>query len=303
MDAVSQIARAVLYEGYILWPYRRSALKNRQRWTFGAVLPEGWSAEHPDDLCTIQGQYLVEGAGSPAVTASVRFLHVVERRLRDAEGRWVDELDGHLAWEEATERELQVPGPIAICAGTEEEPVPGGAIVRTWEGLEGYSEYATEPVAPGLSRLTVRVANTTPWTGDDRQEALRRSLVSTHVALHVEAGAFVSLTDPPEHLREHAEACRNIGTWPVLVGDRSAMLSAPIILEDFPRIAPESPGDLFDGGEIDQLLILNILSLTEDERREMRASDPRAREILDRCAALGRDELMSLNGRWSHDLG
>ena len=82
----------------------------------------------------------------------------------------------------------------------------------------------------------------------------------------------------------------------MLVGDRSTMLSAPIILEDHPRIAPESPGDLFDGGEIDQLLILNILSLSEAEQREMRDSDPRAREILERCAALGPEDLMRLHG-------
>ena len=61
-------------------------------------------------------------------------------------------------------------------------------------------------------------------------------------------------------------------------------------------IAPESPGDLFDGGEIDQLLILNILSLTEEEKAEMRATDPRAREILERTEALTPEELMRLHG-------
>ncbi|MCW3028142.1 MAG: hypothetical protein JWN81_1353 [Solirubrobacterales bacterium] len=74
------------------------------------------------------------------------------------------------------------------------------------------------------------------------------------------------------------------------------MLCSPIILEDHPRIAPESPGDLFDGGEIDQLLILNILSLTDEEKAEMRATDPRAREILERTEALTPDQLMRLHG-------
>ena len=80
-------------------------------------------------------------------------------------------------------------------------------------------------------------------------------------------------------------------------GERHTLLSSPIILEDHPRIAPESPGDLFDGGEIDQLLILNILSLTEEEKDEVRASDPRAREVLDRSEALSPEELMRLHGR------
>jgi hypothetical protein len=74
------------------------------------------------------------------------------------------------------------------------------------------------------------------------------------------------------------------------------VLASPIILEDHPRIAPESPGDLFDGGEIDQMLTLNILTLTDEEKAEMRATDPRAREILDRTEALSEDELMSLHG-------
>jgi hydrogenase maturation protease len=303
---MSAIARAVLYEGYILWPYRRSAPKNRSRWTFGAVLPPAWCERHPDDSSLIQGQYLVEGA-DPAVTAIARFLQVVQRRLRDDAGRWVDELDGHLAWEEATERSLVLSGegeaPLLITAGEEEEPVAGGTVVRSWEALTGTVSASTERLERDLVRFTVRVRNTSAWDGEDRQETLRHALVSTHIALSVRGGAFVSAIDPPEALREHARACRNVGTWPVLAGeegDRSQLLSAPIILEDHPRIAPESRGDLFDGGEIDQLLILNVLALSDEERREMAGSDPRAREILERCTALGADELMSLHGRWRH---
>jgi hypothetical protein len=74
------------------------------------------------------------------------------------------------------------------------------------------------------------------------------------------------------------------------------MLSSPIILEDFPRVAPESPGDMFDGGEIDQLLILNILALTDEEKAEMAATDARSREILERVEALTPDQLMALHG-------
>src|SRR5205085_4852473 len=98
-----------------------------------------------------------------------------------------------------------------------------------------------------------------------------------------------SLADPPPELRAAAAECRNLGAWPVPVGeppDGSTVLSSPIILEDYPRVAPESPGDLFDGGEIDQLLILNILAMTDEEKAEMRASDPRAAEIIDRSEAL-----------------
>ena len=313
MDPVRAIADAVLYEGYLLWPYRRSATKNQRRWTFGGVYPRAHSERHPDDRATMRTECLLEGGADARVTVAVRFLHVVARQvMRDGEP--VDELvaggERHLSWDEAVERELtvQAPGrtPVAIAAGSREEPLPGGAIVRSWEALAGTVEVHSEPVADGVRRIAVEIANTTPWDteptssagtgGAEREDALRRTFCSTHTVLRTSAGAFVSQTDPPEHLRAAAAECRNEGTWPVLVDEHHTVLSSPIILEDHPRIAPESPGDLFDGGEIDQMLVLNILSLTDAEKAEMRDSDPRAREILERTEALSQEELMALHG-------
>jgi hypothetical protein len=303
VDPVRAIADAVLYEGYMLWPYRRSATKNQRRWTFGGIYPRAHSELHPDDAWTMRTECLLEGGAGARVQVAVRFLHVVARQmLRDGEP--VDELTAggqrHLSWDEAVEREVVIdaPGraPLAIAAGSEQEPLPGGAIVRSWEALEGAVDATVDPVADGLSRIAVEIVNTTPWRRDDREAALRRTFCSTHTVLRASGGEFVSQTDPPDRLRAAAAACRNVGTWPVLVDGRHTVLSSPIILEDHPRIAPESPGDLFDGGEIDQLLVLNILSLTDAEKAEMRDSDPRAREILERTEALTEDELMRLHG-------
>jgi hypothetical protein len=307
-DELRRLADAVLYEGYILWPYRRSALKNQRRWTFGGVFPPAHSAVHADDRSAIRAECLLE-AEEPQVEATVRFLHVVARQVIDARGRAVDELEAgstrYTSWDEASERELAAaPGrtPIVVAAGSEEERLPGGAgrIVRSWQALTGEVEVRTDRLREGLFRVTVVIANETPWAGNDREEALRHSFCSTHAVLRATEGAFVSSADPPGHLSELAAACKNVGVWPVLVGEegaRDTVLASPIILSDYPRIAPESPGDLFDGGEIDRLLILNVLSLTEAEQAELRATDPRAREILDRCAALGPDELLPLHGR------
>jgi hypothetical protein len=160
-------------------------------------------------------------------------------------------------------------------------------------------EVEAEPLREGLFRVTVRITNSTPWEGEDRESTLKQTFVSTHTTLEVEGGEFVSLIDPPEELRGAAQGCENIKTWPVLVGEkgeRNMMLSSPIILYDYPQIAPESPGDLFDGTEIDQMLILNVLTLTDEEKEEVRASDPRAREILERAEALSPEELMNLHG-------
>ena len=297
MDAVRAIADAVLYEGYLLWPYRRSAMKNQRRWTFGGVYPRAHSERHPDDRATMRTSLLLEGEGGYDVT--VRFLHVVARQvMRDGEP--VDELaaggERHLSWDEATERELG-PGPFAIAAGSSTEPLLGGAIVRSWEELRGDVAVSEERVGDGVRRISVAISNTTPWDGVDRELALRRTFCSTHAVLRASGGAaFVSQADPPAHLRAAAAECVNDGAWPVLVEGREVVLASPIILEDHPRIADESPGDLFDGGEIDQLLVLNILSLTDEEKAEMRDTDPRAREILERTEALTEEQLMRLHG-------
>jgi hypothetical protein len=326
VDAVKKIAEAVLYEGYILWPYRRSAKKNQQRWTFGGVYPRAYSeARGEDDPWIMQTQCPLSGDEASTIEVKVRFLHVTERKVGVKKGEtleFVEELrvggELYLPWDEATEREIAVgrfkfsellESPkrvgIDIPGGSSEEPLADptreavGAVVRSWRALCGTVEVEAEPLRDGLFRVTARITNTTPWGGEDRESTLRQTFASTHTVLEVEGGEFVSLMDPPEEFREAVRGCENLRTWPVLVGEegeRSMMLSSPIILYDYPQIAPESPGDLFDGGEIDQLLILNILTLTDEEKEEMRASDPRGREILTRCESLSPEQLMNLHG-------
>jgi hypothetical protein len=345
VDPVRAIADAVLYEGYVLWPYRRSALKNQRRWTFGGVYPRAHSEGRDDDPWTMRTECLLEGDEATRVDVRVRFLHVVERQVLRLERHALEPVDEltvggarHLTWSEAVEREIgadelspaelaaarepaaaepaaaeaaaaeaaaRLEIPIAIEAGCADEVVrdesgrPAGALRRSWSGLDGAIEIGATRLRERLFRLSVTVSNTTPFAGGGRERALERTFCSTHTVLRARHGEFVSLTDPPAELAGDARACRNEGAWPVLVGEegeRHTLLSSPIILEDHPRIAPESPGDLFDGGEIDQMLVLNILTLTEEEKAEMRATDPRTREILERTEALTPDELMKLHG-------
>ncbi len=324
-DPVRAIADAVLYEGYILWPYRRSALKNQRRFTFGGVYPPAHSEQHPDDPPRMRSEVLVLGDGDPVIQVTVRFLQVVNRDAARRVGERLEPVDEllvggqrYLRWEEAVEREIQpAPAavsrllaeasttPIAIGGGSATEELvgpagqPEGALVRSWRELQGNVALQAEVCEDGCWRVRAEVQNCTAFAGGSRQSALEQTFCSTHMLLRVSGGQFVSLTDPAPELAAAAEGCENLGNWPVLVGEageRTTMLCSPIILEDYPRIAPESPGDLFDGGEIDQLLILNILTLTDEEKAEMAASDPRAREILERTEALTPDQLMALHG-------
>jgi hypothetical protein len=327
-DPVESIARTTLYEGYVLWPYRRSALKNQRRWTFGGVYPRGFCELAAEgDAWRIRCDVLVEAADATALGVELRFLHAVHRQVLEIpadgdEPRPVDRLDAdgrrHLTWDEATERRFRVPEAdagallaaprvedVEVTAGTAREEIRDadgavtGFLLRAWEPVEARIRLRAEPAGDGLLRLTTEVENRSGWRGSRRDEAQRRSLLSTHLVFHARGGDFCSLTDPPAAAAGAAAGCRNEGVWPVLVGDgsrRDTVLASPLILEDFPRVAPESPGDLFDGGEIDQLLLLNVLALSDEEKAEMAASDPRAREVLERTEGLSRDDRMRLHG-------
>ncbi len=324
-ELVDRVVRAVLYEGYLLYPYRPS-VKNRQRWTFGGLYPPACCTAGSGDAGSVQTECLVAGGPTAAVAATVRFLHLQARRVAELPAwRFVETLkvgdQWWQTWQEAVEREVPAGESIlgelaarprrnafAFAARREEELLRDpagevvGALVRELQPVAGEVELAAAQVAEEVYKLTVRVENRTPWEPDGtpaRDEALLRALVSTHTVLGVRGGAFVSLLDPPETCREPAAGCRNLGTWPVLVGtegDTDTLLSSPIILYDYPQVAPESPGDLFDATEIDEILTLRILTLTEDEKRRMAAVDERARALLQRTEALTGEQTTALHG-------
>ena len=318
---IEAIANAVLYEGYMLYPYRPSSVKNRQRWNFGVVYPRNYSeAQHGTDPWFTRTECLVQGTGQTRITAKVRFLQAISRTLRGAQNSQM--IGQHSqAWQEATERNVVVEArrldelvdaPISpvvdlppseatesIC---DADGRITGQIVRTQELILARVVLRASRINDDLYKITFEVANEGNVVDPDfadRDSALMRSLLSAHSILSVKGGEFVSLLDTPEELKDFAAQCKNVGTWPVLVGEenqRDAILSSPIILYDYPQIAPESAGDLFDGTEIDEILALRILTLTEDERHEMRHGDERARQILERTETLPEEQFLKLHG-------
>jgi hydrogenase maturation protease len=316
---VDQIANAVLYEGYLLYPYRPS-VKNRQRWTFGGLYPPSYSrAQEGTDPCSMQTECLVLRSDRAALSVRVRFLHLQVRRVEGVPPELL--AGGPPDWQEAVEREV-APGDFPLAAlrahpescsfafpaWREVEPwrgpdgAPFGTVVRERRSIHGSVDVSAKHAGEGIDRVRIRVRNETPFEPPDptnRDEALMHSFVSTHAILGLREGDFVSMLDPPESCRDLVATCRNIGSWPVLVGEpgeKDTMLSAPIILYDYPQISPESPGDLFDATEIDEILTLRILTLTEDEKRAMAGVDERARALLERTESIAREQLLGLHG-------
>ena len=300
LDAARSIADAVLYEGYILYPYRASAQKNRSRWQFGVVMSPGYAAVDPTERSFVQTECVLEHAGQPTVEVVVRFLQVQRRTST-----------GKPSWDEAVEREVTVAvdaehllrgGRVAgfeLTAGEERD----GNVVRRRERVSGIVSVQADPL-PGpwrAARLRVRVDNHSapdPVPGS-RDEALPTALVAAHLIIGVRGGEFISMTDPPEWAKPEVEACQNLGCWPVLAGPsggRQVMLSTPIILYDHPEVAAESPGELYDGTEIDEILSLRTLALSDAEKAEARATDPRAAALIDRVEALDAADFGRMHG-------
>ena len=342
LEQVKEIANAVLYEGYLLYPYRQSALKNRTRWTFGVVYPREYSeANGGIDPWTMHTECLVEGrADDISLDVTVRFLHLLVRtviRPSAAKDESVEKnssewsLASHLADEplqEGQEREVNALNlslhdllahprrvPIEFPAARMVESsmdVTATEVIREQQAITGAFILTAEQVdtnrtsdigspARGIFKLSVEIENATPETGavtSRRDAVLFHSFVSTHTILQVRQGSFISLLETPEELQPLVKKCQNLRTWPVLVGnqgERDVMMSSPIILYDYPQIAPESPGALFDGTEIDEILSLRIMTLTDEEKEQMR-QDERTREILDRTEALTAEQFMKLHG-------
>ncbi len=320
---VDQIASAVLYEGYLLYPYRPS-VKNRQRWTFGGLYPRSYcELRGGTDAWFSQTECLVEANAGAAISVRARFLHLQVRRVDpvDHPPEGPCQFDPPSTWQEAVERAVEVgeqelaglvegiriqpfsfPTTRGIETSDSSPGAPQATVVREQNAIAGSVEVSAECVAGGIYRLRIRVRNDTPFDAaalHDRDLALLSSLVSTHTIVSVREGGFISLIDPGERWCDLAAWCQNIQSWPVLVGvagERDAMLAAPIILYDYPQIAPESPGDLFDSTEIDEILTLRILTMTDQEKQAMAAVDERARALLERTESMAREQLMGLHG-------
>ncbi|WP_445188283.1 hypothetical protein ACTXG6_14310 [Pseudonocardia sp. Cha107L01] len=346
MDQVAKVADTVLFEGYLLYPYRASAQKNQLRWQFGVLTPQDWAQRHSETWyshteCLLEPDRGPDDTVRTVLRVRLRFLRLRRRRVQRADGpdRFVDvtELtvgdDLYLAWDEGIPAVVdtvlpvadllagEVTVPVELPAETTEEALTNGTgrvagrVLRESWPIRAAITASAEPVPGpyGAVQLRLRVTNLgdaadehgagtdagTDGAQPDRDTALQSSLIGAHSILALSDGQFLSMTDPPEWARPASAACANEHTWPVLAGPPERprlVLSSPIILADFPEIAPESPNEMFDGTENDEILTLRTMVLTDAEKREARATDPRAAALVDAVDSMPPEIFERLHG-------
>jgi hypothetical protein len=280
------VADAVLYEGYVLYPYRASAQKNQLRWQFGVLAPPSYATSSGSERSSMRSEVIIEPRDRPVLHVRIRCLQVrqrlVDRTSDDGTSFFaVDSLDYESAdqtpstimpWDEALEHEIDL-DPVAllsladeqarldfVLAGSEDVELLRnqqagivGRVIRKSNEVRGSIRVSADRLDgdDGALKVTIEVENSTAWAqpGADRDAAMRRSLVAVHTLVGVGDASFVSMLEPAPFFEQAVAGCRNDGTFPVLIGDevsRNVMLSSPIILYDFPAVAPESAGEFCD---------------------------------------------------------
>jgi hypothetical protein len=265
---LEQLLGTLVYEGYALYPYTPGATKNATPTPFGIVYPSAYARCAPSTFDRLRMQGIAHADGDAVLAGEVRFLQGSGER------------------HQALPRRLEAPGrALSDLAGKPHvEPFEHG-------GLHGRVRMSADDLGDGRWRVMLCVHNTTPVPdGLDRAGALAASLLSTHPVLRLEGGRFVSPLEAQEAQSEN--------TFPVLATDADdALLGAAIMLPDHPRLAPESRGDLFDGTEIEEALLLHVLALSDEERAAISAADPAVREMVARAAAATPEDIFALHGR------
>jgi hypothetical protein len=333
LDLARTVADAVLYEGYLLYPYRATSRKNHARWQFGVLGPPGAAEQGVGEESSMSVQCLLDlgratqnASPAPTVTIHLRFLQL-QRRVVEAPDTCepsgfipVDQLvvedDLVLSWDEAVEQEQSWPAfsfaeladgivrQVEVAGGDEIEPLATadgsvvGRIVRRRSPLSAELK-AKSTELDGYLHLTISVENTAAVRPANPDDAIRTSLIGAHLLIESSNAHFVSLLEPPAGAADAAAGCRQHRCWPVLAGppgSTDVVLGSPIILYDYPEVAPESAGALFDSTEIDEILTLRVMTMTDEEKAEARATDPRAREIVDRCEQMTPEALQQLHG-------
>jgi hypothetical protein len=260
----------LLWEGYALYPYTRGTAKNATPTPFGIVYPPAYAVASGGARSALVLRGLALAPVRAPVSAELRFLQASGSR------------------HEAVERRVsfRTRALSELVSEPEEQTFAG-------DGLCARVRLSARPLEGGAHAVELRVENTTAFeaAGAGRAEALASSLLSTLPSLQLGEGRFASPLD-------EGAAVRSENTFPVLAtAADDVLLGATIMLPEHPQIAPESRGDLFDGTEIEEALLLHVLALSDDERAFIERDDPAVRAMIERAAAATPAEILALHGR------
>ena len=284
--------------------FRRGyALQPASMPTYAGIFPARWShAVEGRDPARVQTQCLLEATAGARIDVTVEFLqqvrHTLPLSLTEASPNAHPAVAGaehHETWIGLVPRRIHIPDlvvadvpqcidrTIHIDAGSCEHGIRGadgivcGTVCRRWQALRGRIAVSSVPLADQVHRISVAIDNTTDWSGDERNDALEHALIATETIIDVQRGELVSMGRPPSHLRRHASACRNLHTWPVLVGvpgERRRIVSSAAVRTDYPDSVTAGRADDCAPGSGDSLAAAEILAVA--------ATSPHA-------AAYGRD--------------
>jgi len=277
--ALETLLGTLLYEGYALYPYTSTAAKNATPTPFGIVYAPAYAEVTSGAFDRLRLHGIVKGNAPTQVEAEVRLLQAAPER-------------GH----RAVERRLVLPrmSLVELVAAPHRQRFD-------LDGVTGRLRLSAMPLPQGVWRIALCVHNTTALDDaatSERAVALQCSLLSTHPVVTVAGGTFVSPLERDGALGEAVASCESVNTYPVLATpDDDVLLGAAIVLPDHPQLAPESRGDLFDGTEIEEALLLHVLTLSDGERDQIAADDPAVRAMIERAAAATPAEMLALHGR------
>ena len=257
LDHARKVADAILYEGYLLYPYHKSAQKNQIRFQFGVLMPPGYARVDPNEASSCQTECLLECPDDAEVDVLVRFLHLQRRLVQRVSPETADLHDvatlsvndaEYTTWDEAVEREQRLTTVVSslvagdedvafhIDAGEAAEDLTdasgrlAGRLVRRWACLDGMIRLHAERVAGPYQalRLRVQVENSTAPRAElrSRDDGLGSALIAAHLLAGVPGGTFLSMTDPPRASKMQQSLIRYLRSAPAGAAARSGQTTA-----------------------------------------------------------------------------
>ncbi|MEO7294341.1 MAG: hypothetical protein ABIW34_14630 [Ginsengibacter sp.] len=318
---LEELTRTLLYEGYSLFPYHRSAIKNQKPVPFGVIYPKDYNTYNQHSHAAMQSECIVTGGDDLSINIIVRFLHLIKTEVLKQNNEKENEVDDVVAGWQTIEREINSGNlliteliknrkefPIRFDKMNEDRYVYDDSDNVKAKRINSASEIKGNVIIEASTvenmkntfRIRVNITNTSSIVNADviaRDEALCQSFLSTHIILKSANGEFISGQNPAENFKQAIAQCKNTGTWPILVDEsNTTMLCSPIILYDHPQINPQSKGDLFDSTEIEEALMLHFAVMSDDEKNRIADSDEKLKAMLNKVGMVTPEEMIGLHG-------